>query len=134
MYIAFINIEDIYKLFNKYNIEYGKYNIKLIEPINKEYNILNDIPIDNCNNDYSFISSDIKSSDIKYNFNNLYIEYNTKYISYSSLIEILKLIKSISIKTKNIKNIENLDFVINYLSKTFSNIATHLNTSQSLVN
>lgn len=98
MHKGFVNVYQIYDLFNQYKLIIGDFNI-------------DDNEKENIQNEYT-----IKDD-------NLTIEYKTQYISYDSLIQILKNIKLYSIKNKFINNLQSLDDIIKYLSKYFKYIS-----------
>jgi hypothetical protein len=87
MYISFINIKNIEQLFNKYNINY-----KIIFNVNPSL-------------DYRVIK--------EYDLRDNNIEFYTYYISYKSLIELLKIID---------KNEYKIIEILKIMNKTFPNV------------
>lgn len=98
MYIAFIDINDLYCLLDKYNVQRGTYSLKLSNQIKDEYNFNFD-----------------QTSKL------IHINYFTQYISYTSLIQIINLIK---INT-NIDNYNNINNLLKHISKTFPDVFSH---------
>lgn len=97
MHKGFVNVYQIYDLFNQHKLTIGNFNI-------------DDNEKENIQNEY-IIKDD-----------NLTIEYKTEFISYDSLMQILKKIKLNSKKNKLINNLQSLDEIIKYLSKYFKYI------------
>lgn len=97
MHKGFVNVYQIYDLFNQHKLEIGNFNIDT----NEKENIQNE-----------YIIKD----------DNLTIEYKTQYISYDSLMQILKNIKLNSKKNNLINNLQSLDEIVKHLSKYFKNI------------
>lgn len=98
MHKGFVNVYQIYDLFNQYKLTIGKFNID----DNEKENIQNE-----------YIIKD----------ENLTIEYKTEFISYNSLMQILKKIKLNSKKNNLINNLQSLDDIVKYLSKYFKYIS-----------
>lgn len=106
LYLAYIDVNDMYKLLDSHNILYGNWTIKPTQPIKTDYTAISCIaPLSNFD---SYI-------------------YHTQFISYESMINIINKLYECSTKADLTKNIPNLYNLIKYLSRIFENIYHHIN-------
>lgn len=101
LYLAYIDINQLYALFDKHNIEYGTWTIERTQPILLDY----------------------KRNDDQHN--SLSYTYYTQYISYTSMIKIFNDIYIHYIKSSNL-HINKIYNVIRSLSATFPDIYYHI--------
>lgn len=104
LYLAYIDIYQLYSLLNTHNIECGNWKIEKQEPIYKDFIIVNNL---NESNYSSYI-------------------YYTQYIKYETLIYVLGDIYIKSKKLEKYENITKLYNVLNHIACTFSNVHSHL--------
>ncbi len=102
LYVAYVDIEQVYQLFDANNIIYGKWIIQKGDNNRRDFSLQNNASVFN---EYIF---------------------HMKYISYISLIYILKDIYLKSIENKMYENLSNLNKFIVHISKIFTDINKHV--------